>query len=140
MPGYIASYLHGNGRIGVLVEFAFREPTTSFTDEFRQFAHHIALHVAGMAPLFLDSSDVDEQSWNQELESARGSFANLDSSARWDQVRAIRARFEERACLMKQPFVRDAGMRVEQYVEEANRQLLETIQIVRFTRYEVTSI
>jgi elongation factor Ts len=53
MPGYIESYLHGDGRIGVLVEFAFREPATSRTEEFRRFAHEIAMHIAAMKPRFV---------------------------------------------------------------------------------------
>jgi translation elongation factor EF-Ts len=87
--------------------------------------------------LFLDSGDVDEDSWNQELHAAHGSLAKLDRAARWAKLKWLRASFERGMCLLKQPYFREEGILVEQHLAAANERLHETIQIARFTRYEV---
>lgn len=137
MPGHVESYVHGEGRIGVLVEFSFREPATSRTEEFRRFAHEIAMQIAAMKPRFLDASDVDQESWNQEMEAAGRSLANLDPAARWEKMKALRASFERGMCLLKQPYMLSESILVEEHVAAANQRLHEHIQIERFTRYEV---
>ena len=108
--GAIESYIHGEGRIGVLVEVNCETDFVARTDTFRTLARNVALQIAGMDPLGLTPEDVP------------------------DDVPADQR--EERA-LLTQAFVKEPDKTVQQLVGEAIASTGENIRISRFVRYEL---
>jgi elongation factor Ts len=137
MFGYIASYVHNEGRIGVLVEFACKDSFTTKTSEFRTLARDIAIHIAASKPVSLAPSDLDAQLWDAEVSNMRPALEKLEVSERQRRLIAAREQYERHFCLMKQPFVKDDSLTIEELITRANTEFRESIRIVRFVRYQV---
>jgi len=118
--GLVASYIHGNGRIGALVELASETDFVSRGEDFRQLAQEIAMQVAAMNPRYVRASSVPEQDW-ASLESEFG-----------DRKKAAEA-----VCLYEQAFIRDPKVSIEELIRETVAKLGENIQVQRFARFEV---
>lgn len=68
--GFVASYTHATGRIGVLVEVQCETDFVARTEEFQAFAREVAIHIAAMAPRYLSAEEIPEQESNGEAEQA----------------------------------------------------------------------
>ena len=108
--GLVESYIHGEGRIGVLVEINCETDFVARTDEFRLLARDVALQIAAMNPSALTLEDVPED---------------------------VRESEREGAALLTQPFVKESGQTVQQRIEETVASTGENIRVARFTRYEL---
>ena len=108
--GLVESYIHGEGRIGVLVEINCETDFVARTDEFRLLARDVALQIAAMNPIALTLEDVPED---------------------------VRESEREGAALLMQPFVKEPGQTVQQRIEETVASTGENIRVARFTRYEL---
>ena len=106
--GLVHSYIHGNGRVGVLVEVNCETDFVARTEEFQHLVHEIALHVAGMSPEFVREEDVPEDYEGNP----------------------------EETVLLAQPFVRDPSLTVAELVKQTIAKTGENIVIRRFARYE----
>ena len=109
--GVVESYVHGEGRIGVLVEVNCETDFVARTDEFRALARDLALQVAAMNPAALDPEDVED-----------GEDAPAD---------------REQAALLTQAFVKDPARSVRQRIEETIASTGENIRVARFARFEL---
>lgn len=107
--GVVEAYIHGQGRIGALVEVQCETDFVARTDAFRALARDVAMQVAAMSPLALTPEDVPE-----------------------DQA----ANREEQA-LLTQAFIRDGSKSVQDLVQEVIAQTGENIRIARFARFEL---
>ena len=107
--GLIESYIHGAGRIGVLIELNCESDFVARTDAFRALAHDIAMQVAATSPKYVG---VDEMP--------------ADETAPKEEV-----------CLLAQPFIKDPGQTIEQYVKEKIGTIGENIVLRRFVRFEL---
>lgn len=140
--GLIEAYIHGPGRIGVLVEVCCETDFVARTEEFRAFAHDLALQVAAAKPLWLAKEDVPEEVVARE----RGVYA---AQARKEGkpegvieriVEGRLAKFYTDNCLLEQPFIRDQEKdrrKVSDLVREMIATFGENIQISRFVRMEL---
>ena len=108
--GVVESYIHGEGRIGVLVEINCETDFVARTDDFRALARDVALQVAAMNPAVLALEDVDE-----------------------DVPEAER----EQSALLTQAFVKDQSQSVQQRIEETIASTGENIRVTRFARFEL---
>lgn len=133
MPGLVASYVHDEGRIGVLVELRFRESTSARTTELNLLARELAMQVAAMQPAVVNPSQLNATEWSTELArlSSSPSIASLPAA----ELEAARRQYERNFCLLKQPFIKDDSILVEDRVAEVAHSLSERIEIVRFCRY-----
>ena len=109
--GVVESYVHGEGRIGVLVEVNCETDFVARTDEFRALARDLALQVAAMNPAAIAPEDV-----------ADGEDAPDD---------------REQAALLTQAFVKDPARSVRQRIEETIASTGENIRVARFARFEL---
>ena len=108
--GVVESYIHGEGRIGVLVEINCETDFVARTDDFRALARDVAMQVAAMNPAALAPEDVGDD----VLESER-----------------------EQSALLTQAFVKDASQTVQQRIEETIASTGENIRVTRFARFEL---
>ncbi len=137
--GLVHSYIHGGGRIGVLVEVNCETDFVARTDDFQDFCNEIAMQVAAANPLFASREDVDPDLVEKEREIFAEAAKN---EGKPDNVieRIVEGKIDkyyEQVCLLEQPYIRETDKTVEDLLKETIANLGENIQIARFTRYEL---
>ena len=137
--GRVSSYIHGKGKIGVLVEVNCETDFVAQTDEFQAFCKDLAMHVAAEDPKFLRREEVPEAVLAEEREIYR---AQALKEGKPEKVvdRIVEGRLEkffQQTCLLEQPFVRDPDRTVGQLLQETRARLGENIIIRRFVRFRL---
>jgi len=136
--GIIDSYVHG-GRIGVIVEVNCETDFVARTDNFKSFAHNIALQVASMSPVYVSESDIPESEVERvraeakERSVAEGKPANMIDKIVEGQVKK---HFAEKV-LLSQTYIMDDSMTVEDFVKENIAKTGENLIIRQFKRIEL---
>ncbi|MBR9990636.1 MAG: translation elongation factor Ts [Gemmatimonadetes bacterium] len=139
--GTIGSYVHTNGRIGVMVEVQCETDFVSRNDTFQQLARDLAMHIAAAAPLALDAdgipADVVERERAVYLEQVKqeGKPEKMQEKIVEGKLR----KFFQESTLMDQVFVKDpAGkLTIRQLVEDASLKTGEKVVVSRFVRYQL---
>lgn len=135
--GIVESYIHGEGRIGVLIEVNCETDFVARNQDFRNLVHDLALHVAASAPLFVSRTDVPAAVVEKEKEIysaaavAEGKAGNIVEKIVAGRVE----KFFEEICLLEQPFVKDPDISVQDLITQKVAVIGENIQVRRFTRY-----
>jgi len=136
--GLIASYVHHDGRIGVLVELNCETDFVARTEAFRSLAKDLALHIASAAPIAVRIGDVPAEVVAREKEIYQAQAAQQKKP---DHVRAkivegqLKKFFEERV-LLEQKFVKDDKRTVGELVNELSGKTGEKVDVRRFVRFE----
>lgn len=137
--GCVEAYVHHGDRIGVMLELNCETDFVARTDEFKDLAHELALHIAFAAPRYLTREDVPEEVL--EAEQAIYHRQALEEGKPEHIVERIvegrTDKFYEQICLMEQPFVKDNDITVQDLINDAVLKLGENIVLSRFARYEV---
>lgn len=133
--GVLQSYLHGDGKIGVLVELT----TTKPNEEVKTFAKDMCLHIAAMNPLALSVEDVPADIVSKEKEILKAK--NLEQGKKPEMIEKIVEgqirKFLAESCLVEQAFVKNPDQRVKEYMAEVGKKVGENFQIKRFVRFEL---
>ncbi|CAM2005851.1 translation elongation factor Ts [Acanthopleuribacter pedis] len=137
--GTVHSYVHGNGRIGVLLELNCETDFTARNDNFQALAKDIALHIAAAAPSFLSRDEVQQADLEKEKEIAREK-AIAEGKPEKVVDRIVTGKMEkyyEENVLLEQKFVKDPKKSVEDLIKETTHNIGEKITLRRFARYEL---
>lgn len=136
--GLIESYIHG-GRIGVLVEINCETDFVARTEDFKEFAHDVAMQVAASAPEYVSPDDIPEAVIEKEKELFRAEVEQQKKPAEIiDKIVAGKLdKYYEAVCLTRQPFVKDPDQSIEQLTKALIGKLGENIVIRRFDRMEL---
>lgn len=137
--GMIELYSHGNGRVGVMVEVNSETDFVARTQQFRNFAHEVALQIAASAPLYLRPGDIPADLLEKERQIA---LARAKEEGKPDNVvnRIVEGRLEkykDEVCLLRQPYIRDENITVEKLLSQTIVAVGENVIIRRFARWEV---
>ena len=137
--GKLELYSHGDGRVGVMVEVNSETDFVARSEEFRNFAHEIALQIAATAPLYIRVEDIPEADLEHERNIFREqTLAEGKPENIVDKIVAGRMeKFFDETCLLRQPYIRDDAMTVEQLLHQNIAAIGENILIRRFVRWEV---
>lgn len=137
--GTVGYYLHHGAKIGVLVELNCETDFVANTDEFRELARDVAMHIAATRPLAVSSEDLPEELVERErqiyLEQVRGE--GKPEAIQEKIVQGKLNKFFEEAALLNQPFVKNPDQTVEDLITEVSARTGEKIRIARFARLEV---
>jgi elongation factor Ts len=137
--GVIELYSHGNGRVGVMVEINCETDFVARTEEFRHFAHELALQIAANSPKYLDIADIPEKVLEEEKTGAVGK-AKAEGKAD-DMLEKIvegrLAKFYQDVCLLQQPYIRDEAVTVGEMFKRIVASTRENVVIRRFVRWEL---
>ncbi len=136
--GLIESYIHAQGRIGVLVEINCETDFVANTDDFHALAHDIALHIAASRPMVISREQVPESMIEHEKGVLRVQAAN-EGKAEAIIEKMVQGRLEKyykEVCLMEQPFVKNPDVTIDTLIKEHVARLGEQIRVRRFVRYE----
>ena len=137
--GMIGSYIHFNGKIGVLVEVNCETDFVARTDDFKNLVKSIAEHIAATAPLAVDKDQIpaekvaSERRIFTEQVKESGKPANLVDKIVEGKIEA----FYKDNCLLSQPWVRDDKKTVGDLVKEMSSKTGENIQVRRFSRLQM---
>jgi len=139
LEGMVELYSHGNGRVGVMVEVNCETDFVARSQEFRTFAHEIALQIAATAPQYVSEEDIPEEVLEGERQSAR-QYAIDEGKPEAIIERIVDgrvAKFKEDVSLLRQTYIRDDDLTVEQLLTQRIIAIGEKITIRRFERWEL---
>ena len=137
--GLVEAYIHGGGRIGVLVEVNCETDFVAKTDAFKELVKDIAMHIAATNPSYLKREEVP----TAELEHEQAVFAEqARNEGKPEKIieKMVAGRIEKyykEVCLMEQPFVKDPDKTISDLITESIAKIGENISIRRFTRYQL---
>ncbi|MCL2574386.1 MAG: translation elongation factor Ts [Defluviitaleaceae bacterium] len=136
-PGIIASYVHGGGKIGALLEI-----DGPSTDNVKEMGYNLCMQIAALFPKYLNVSDVDQEYIESERKILDAAAKNDPSNAsKPAQVieKMVEGRINKQMkeiCLMEQEYVKDTSMTVKAYVESVAKEVGAEVKLVRFACYE----
>lgn len=137
--GMVELYSHGHGRVGVMVEVNCETDFVARSQAFRTFAHEVALQIAAAAPRFVSEADIPGEVLEAERNKAR--LLALDEGKPEAVVeRIVTGRLDkylDEVCLLRQTYVRDDNLTVQQLLMQHIGAIGENILIRRFTRWEL---
>ena len=139
LEGMVELYSHGNGRVGVMVEVNCETDFVARSESFRKFAHEVALQVAAGAPKFVRVEDIPADVVEQEREKARN-LALAEGKPENVFQRIVDGKMEKyynENCLLRQTYVRDENMILEDLRNQHIAAIGENIVVRRFARWEV---
>ncbi len=137
--GLIESYIHFNGRVGVLVEVNCETDFVARTPEFREFARNVALHVASMDPLAVSEEDVPQAAVDEERSIAVRQAQETGKPEKI-QERIVEGRvnkFVKESALLTQDYVKELDKTVGDLLMETIQKVGENVVVRRFVRYEL---
>ena len=137
--GVISSYIHSNNRIGVLVHLACETDFVEKNADFQAIGRDIAMHIAANAPLYMSPDEVPQELvdkerdiWKEQLQ-AEGKPEKM-----WDQIMIGKEnKFRDEVSLLRQPFVKNPEITVEQLITDSITKIGENIKIEKFVRYSI---
>ena len=138
LEGTLVGYVHGEGRIGVVVKFNVGDAAKAETDEFKVYAKDVAMQVAAAYPEYTREDEIPADVIEKETEIFKAQAMNEgkpEAIAEKMVVGRLKKRFKE-LCLVDQPFVKDPDKTVSQYTEDVAKALGTTIEIATFVRLE----
>ncbi|MFP4039670.1 MAG: translation elongation factor Ts [Desulfosudaceae bacterium] len=137
--GLVESYIHMGGKIGVLVEVNCESDFVAKTDDFKEFAKNIAMHIAASSPAGIEPEDVPAEVVERERAVYREQVLEMGKPENMVDkiVEGKIKKFYKEACLMDQAYVKDPGISVRDYTNETVAKIGEVIRIKRFTRYQL---
>lgn len=134
--GKIASYIHGGGTKGVLVEVGCETDFVAKTDKFQEFAKDICLQIVSMdATRYIAIEDVPEADKEAELEIYRSQAADKPADVQDKIAEGKLRKWYEEVCLLQQPYFRDEDQTVEQVRAALSSEMGENIEIKRFASF-----
>ncbi len=137
--GVIELYSHGNGRVGVMVEVNCETDFVARSETFRTLAHEFALQIAASAPKYVSDKDIPQSILDEEIEISR---KRAREEGKRDEIidRIVERRLEklkDEICLLRQPYIRDDSITVEQLLMQNIAAIGENVNIRRFVRWEL---
>ncbi|MEK7648847.1 MAG: translation elongation factor Ts [Patescibacteria group bacterium] len=137
--GIVHAYIHGQGRVGVLVEISCETDFVARNDEFKAFAHDIAMHIAAANPLYVKPEDIPSEVIEKEKEIYKDQMA---SEKKPDEIKekiivGKLNKYYQETCLLNQLFIKDDSLTIQQLLAATIAKTGENIQIRRFCRFSL---
>lgn len=137
--GLVEAYIHGAGRIGVLIEVNCETDFVAKTPEFKAFVRDIAMQVAAANPQYLSRSEVAAEVVEHEKEILRAQALNEGKPAKIvdKMVEGRVEKYYKENCLLEQAFIKDPDRSVTEVVNAQIAKIGENIVVRRFVRFQL---
>ena len=137
--GLVTSYIHGDGKIGVLLEINCETDFVARTEDFKNFARDVAMHIAATAPRYVRPEEVpgDVVANEKRILTEQAQASGKPAPVIEKMVEGRIQKFLAEICLLQQPFVKDPDKTVEQIQKEAVAKIGENIVLRRFVRMQM---
>lgn len=137
--GQIASYIHGGGKIGVLVEVNCETDFSAKTPDFSEFVRNIAMQIAASTPLSIDREGLSPEVLKREKDiyATQAKESGKPEKVIEKMVEGKMKKFYSEACLLEQPYVKNPDITVQDLLNELIAKTGENILIKRFVRFQL---
>ncbi|HWI22084.1 MAG TPA: translation elongation factor Ts [Baekduia sp.] len=138
--GTIQSYIHANGKVGVLVQVECNTDFVARNEDFIAFAKDVALHIAAANPLYVSVDDVPEADIEAEKRVYEGQLGDVPEQAREKALEGKLRKWYEEVVLLNQPHVngdKHDGKSIEQLRADLSAKTGENVVIGRFDRFSI---
>ncbi len=135
--GIIASYVHSNNKIGVLVEVSCETDFVAKNDEFKTFVKDLTLQVASASPRYLTREEIPADIIEREKEVYRGQVEGKPENIIDKILSGKLEKFYKNVCLVDQLFVKDDKKTIDNLLKEMIAKLGENMVIRRFVRFQL---
>lgn len=137
--GLVHAYIHGNGRIGVMIEVNCETDFAAMNDQFKGLVHDLAMHIAAASPDYVSVDDIPAADIEKEkaVQIARVIEEGKPAHIAERIVNGRIGKWYKDVALLEQPFVKDDSKTVREVLQEAVAVIGENIQVRRFTRYNL---
>ena len=134
--GALSSYIHMGGKIGVLCEFSFEKPETASSEEFKSFAHDVAMQVAATAPVSARREDVpaDVVEHEKAIYMAQAAESGKPEAIQEKMAVGRLEKFFKASVLNEQEFIKDSSMTVNGLAEQVSKSCGDTVKVMAFDR------
>ncbi|MEK7627016.1 MAG: translation elongation factor Ts [Patescibacteria group bacterium] len=137
--GLVEVYIHGGGKIGVMLELGCETDFVAKNSEFKDLAHDVAMHIAAMNPKYLKIEDIPDKVIEAEKDIYR---EQLKGNGKPDNIleqimEGKIKKYSEEKSLLSQPFIKNPDITIEGLLRDKILKIGENIQIRRFARYEI---
>ena len=135
--GAVATYIHGGGKIGVLVVVGFNKAETAENPTFKSFARDVAMQVAAASPMFTRREDADQATVDHEMSiyKAQAAESGKPESIQEKIATGRLEKFFKEVALVEQPFVKNPDQTVMQYAAETSKAVGDELTIIGFERF-----
>jgi elongation factor Ts len=136
--GAVELYSHGDGRVGVMVEINCETDFVARSDEFRQFAHEVALQIAAAAPKWVKAEQIPDEVIEHEKDIARTRYKEEGKPDNIIEkiLEGMVEKFKTENCLLQQAYIRNEDLTIQDLLHEKIASLGENIVVRRFERWE----
>ena len=137
--GAIGTYIHAGGKIGVLLELNCESDFVAITTDFQELLRDIAMHIAATDPRFIGRNEVPQADLDREKEVflAQPAMKGKPEAVISKILEGKMSKFYEEACLLDQPFIKEATQTISQLIASKVAKLGENISVRRFARFKV---
>jgi elongation factor Ts len=137
--GVIGSYIHPNLKVASLIEVSCETDFVARTDAFQDFAHNLAMQVAATNPAYLRPEDIpaDVLQHERTIISESEDMAGKPAAVVEKIIEGRLEKYFRDVCFLKQAFIKDDSLTIEQLVTDAVTKFGENIQLGRFTRFQL---
>lgn len=136
--GLVASYIHGNGKIGVLLELNCETDFVARTTDFQKLTKDIAMQIAASNPIYITREEIPSELIEKEMEIVKAQLGDTNKPEKILE-KIIEGKMEKsfytKVSLLDQPFIKDDSKSVKSVIMEAVAKLGENIVVSRFVRY-----
>jgi len=137
--GLVHTYIHGEGKIGVMIELMASTPAAAAHPDFKVLAQDLCLHIAAMNPMAISSDQIDQAVVAKEKEVLKAK--NLEQGKKAEMIDKIVEgqirKFLAENCLVDQQFVKNPDLRISDYMKEVGKKVGGDITVKRFMRFEL---
>lgn len=135
--GIVASYIHLQGKVGVLVEINCETDFVAKNDVFREFVKDITLHIAAAHPLYVNREQVPDSLIQAEREIYAAQVVGKPANVVDKIVDGKIDKFFSTVCLLDQAYIKNPDLTIKDFLNSKIAELGENLIIRRFTRYMV---
>lgn len=137
--GIIYAYIHANNKVGALIELNCETDFVAKNEEFKNLAHDLSMQIVAQNPLYLQPEDVPEEVIKKEKEIIKeGLLSEGKPEDMLDKITEGKInKWYEEVCLLKQPFIKNEDINIEELINEKIASLGEKIKVGSFCRKQV---
>jgi elongation factor Ts len=135
--GRVGSYIHTNGKVGVLIEVNCETDFVAKNDVFEDLVKDICMHIAATDPMAVSRETVPQEMIDKERKAYNEEFKDKPDNVRDKIIDGKMESFYKEVCLINQPFVKDNDQTIEDLLKNAITKLGENIKISRFARFAI---
>jgi len=135
--GVVELYSHGNGRVGVMVEINSETDFVGRSEAFRTLAHELALQIAATSPLYIREEDIPAEviAHESQIAEAKAHEEKKPDAVVARIVEGSLNKYKDETVLLRQPYIRDETINVQQLINQKVVALGENVVVRRFARW-----